>query len=207
MIKLAFGVPAYGRKVVADHIVMAMRLQAEFERGELVDADLVMVGYVDTHGVDRARNRLIAEAMMAGADWLLMVDADTWVVAREGDDAGVQLGRMINDARKLDAAVIAAPVQLRSGYALAVYEDDGSGRNLAHKQVPREIVAVHAVGAACMAIDLNKVAAARASFRFTDKLGEDLEFCRQMREAGHKIYVDGRVKTAHLSQAVPLYSE
>ncbi len=58
---------------------------------------------------------------------------------------------------------------------------------------------VDAIGAACMAINLQLLG--DAVFQFTDTLSEDLEFCRQIKEQGGKILVDTSVKTAHLGNA------
>jgi hypothetical protein len=224
-IKLAIGIPAYGGKLAAEH----MRMWIEFG-GIMMNSpdrfDLVMSGYFDINPVDRARNMAIAHAMQLGADWLFTIDSDTWVEAYgEGVDmvdAGVQILRMISDAERAGATIVAGPVYRRglsvdgaaSKRELAVYRREFNPGGLApEKYLPIDMVElplglsqVHAVGAACCAINLTKIG--EAHYRFTDALSEDLEFCRQVREGElhGKIFVDTRVRTAHLTRPTAIYS-
>jgi hypothetical protein len=55
-------------------------------------------------------------------------------------------------------------------------------------------------------VNLHEIERTKATFRFTDELSEDLEFCRQVREGSGKIFVDTRVRTAHLSRSFPLFN-
>lgn len=214
-LKLALGIPAYGGTISANHARMWLAVGralsmfgARFE--------LVMIGHVDTNGVQRARNRLVAEAMKAGAQWLLMLDADTWVEAHNDNNptaAGYALLRMISDAAQARIAVVSAPVRIRDegigGERIAAYLADGS--LIDPKQILRGLQDVEAVGAACLGIDLHAVVTADAFFEFAIRdhveTGEDREFCRQMKKAGFRIALDGRIRTGHLSRAFPLYSE
>jgi hypothetical protein len=211
-IKLAVGIPAYGGYVSAEQT----RMWTEF--GNIAGASnerirITMFAVADCQPVDRARNMLLAQAMCHSSDWLLMIDADTWVKADKEDDAGFQLVRMISDGERAGAALVSAAVvrrcsRVEDGMHLAVYEPPGKdgiyGKGLPVKWVAeqrRALVPVHAVGAACFAVDLKKVAEAKIEYKFSE-LSEDLDFCRQIRTAfGDKsILVDPRVVTVHLSR-------
>lgn len=213
-LRLAVGLPAYGGTVQAEQA----RMWLEF--GNIVGASserfrLTMVGVVDVNPVDRARNTLVAKAMLHSSDWLLMVDADTWVNANGDDDAGFQLLRMISDADRAKAALVSAAVvrrisKLEDGLQLAVYDDPGDGQYIGKPASwlatqGRALRSVFAVGAACCAINLHRLDE-DVMYRFTDKLSEDLDFCRQIREkhGPDAIKLDPRVVTAHLSRPFPL---
>jgi hypothetical protein len=191
-------------------------LAQSFERFELA-----MFGYVDISPVDRARNMLMARAMLASADWLLMVDADTWVEsATSAADAGLSLLRMISDADRAGATVVGAPVVCRTtalddkpklsvwhGVVQTTQTANPDGLLAVRYQAATSVFGVgecDAIGAACMAINLHKVG--DAHFAFTPDLSEDLEFCRQVRAMGGKIIVDGRVRTGHLARQHGLFS-
>ena len=56
-------------------------------------------------------------------------------------------------------------------------------------------------GAAMMTTDLIR-SAGPLPFYPTDKYGEDLSFCRKVREAGAKLYCDGRIKIGHIGTTI-----
>lgn len=204
-IRLAVGLPSYGGRVSTEHcrmwLEMGHTLACSERRFEFKHFE-----YVDVCGIERARNALVAKAMVEGASWLLMIDSDTWV---EGgaDGAGVALLRMISEAQKAGAALVGAPVVRRrlqhEPGSFLVYKNGPDGKPFA-AVITKQLFEIDAIGAACIAMDLEKIG--NAVFRFTDALSEDLEFCRQIREAGGKIMCDGRVQTAHLSRPFPLLS-
>jgi hypothetical protein len=57
-------------------------------------------------------------------------------------------------------------------------------------------------------MNLHKMVEYEAHFDFSKQLNlsEDLDFCRQIREHGGKLFADGRVKTGHKSRSFALYS-
>src|SRR4249919_3309642 len=113
LLKILVGVPAYGGFVHASQIRMWMELGNTIG-GSTERFELVGIVYADINGIDRARNFLLAAAMQAGADWLLMIDADTWIeFGPEEGDAGFQLLRMISDAERAGATIVGAPVARR----------------------------------------------------------------------------------------------
>ena len=216
MLKLAVGIPAYRGQIASAHAPMWAQFGAAVARAQghappgraaspsgdaQIDDDVqvVMFGHVDTCGVDRARNALVRQATVAGAQWLLMVDSDTFAVA------GKDLLRMIVE-RPPGAAAVGAPVIRRGEGTLNIWRWTG-GRHESHD--PRRqlghgahghYLEIDAIGAAILAIDLARAAAARAEFRWADGMSEDIWFSRRLRLAGERVYVDPRVATVHLGQ-------
>lgn len=210
----------YGGQIVAEQA----RMWCEF--GNVVGASserfrLACFGHVDMQPITKARNTAIAQAMTRGVDWLLMIDSDTWVLGQGEDDAGFMLLRMISDAHRKGAILVGAPVVRRTmvpdcrDWRLAIYDDQDTGyvgAPLSWLEVqPRSLVPIHAIGAACIAINLNALAEIDSDtkplmFDWPDDLSEDLDFCRQIRTrtGPDKIFADPRVRTAHLSKAYPL---
>lgn len=195
MIKLALSTPAYGDRIVANQAGMWLEIgQALNEFGDSIQlAGLITV---DTCGVDRARNYLIAHAMQLNADWLLMVDADTWAGGRD-------LLRMIIACAARGATIAAAPVWRRgmTDNTLNIYRREDSKLvpySELMLQTSPSIFEVEAAGAAVMAIDLHKIG--DEIFKFTDEQSEDLYLCSRVRAVGNKIYVDKRVSTGHLGK-------
>lgn len=219
-IKLAIGIPAYGGLVSAEHCKMWMELGFILANSPERFA-LASMGYVDINGIDNARNHLLHAATEMRADWLLMIDADTWVEAYgtqpDEQDAGFQILRMISEADRAGAAIVAAPVARRK------MADDGKREVMAYRRgrAPRiageELVAidsselqsgdtlieVDAVATAVFAIRLSAVGFAK--FEFTKELSEDLEFCRQIKLAGGKVFIDRRVRSGHKSRPYAIY--
>jgi hypothetical protein len=206
-LKLAIGLPAYRGQIASAHAVMWAQFGAACAR-QPDDVQIVMLGYVDTCGIDRARNALVRQATTARADWLLMVDSDTFAVT------GKDLLRMLLE-RPSDAAAVGAPVirrgQLTAITNIAPEHVANIWRWTGERHEPTSIrnggigshgfyTKVDAVGAAIFAVDLTRAASAHAEFRWADGMSEDLYFCRQLRLAGERIYVDPRVATVHLGQ-------
>jgi hypothetical protein len=200
MLKLAVGLPAYRGQIASAHAVMWAQLGAACAR-QPDDVRIVMFGHVDTCGIDRARNALVQQAIAAKADWLLMVDSDTFAVA------GKDLLRMILE-RPAAAAIVGAPVIRRGEKSPNMWRWMGEHHEACgdalHGRDGTETIGpyidVDAVGAAILAIDLAVVQRTGTMFRWADGMSEDLFYCRQLRLAGERIYVDPRVATVHLGQ-------
>jgi GT2 family glycosyltransferase len=193
-IRLAFGIPAYGSKIAADHAKMWISMGAalladhRFEFGAFITMDIC--------GVDKARNFLIAYAMKESCDWLLMIDADTWV------SKGSLLLQMIRDADVLGATIVGAPVyrrvETKEQLNAYVWKD---GKLVAPYFIGKDMITeVDGIGAAVMAMNLHKIG--DASFKFTDELSEDLDFCKQIQMRGGHVYCDLRVDTHHVKTSV-----
>jgi hypothetical protein len=199
MVKVAVGIPAYGGEIASGQAGMWLdfgsRLQAHSARG----LELKAVLTVDTCGVDRARNYLLASAMKMGAEWLLMIDADTWVANDMGGSAGEQLISMIMNGMNTRAAIIGAPVYRRIHTRDHSRPDEKSLNVRMFKgHLTPGVQEVEAIGAACMAINLQRIGF--AEFKFTHDRSEDLEFCHQVRLRNEKIFVDPNVRTCHLAK-------
>ena len=217
-IKLAIGVPAYGAHVVMWHtrmwLTMGAALANSAERFALVSFDLV-----DACGIDVARNKLVHDALEKGADWLLMIDADTW--AEDGGD----ILQMISDADKADQAesgwkpvgAVVAPVPRRDPWDTRpmVYArvPEGFRDQLVNIDLkPEGLQFVDSAATAMMAINLGFIRgvgwmAPWFSFEWHSSktpwkpsLSEDHVFCRRVRESGGVILADPRVKAKHLQR-------
>jgi len=197
-IKIAVGIPAYGGRVAVGQAKQWLAFGAAMHKAiSIGHADFTTFITMDVCGVDRARNFLLAHAMAQGADWLLMVDADTWT------DNGGGLLAMILAGAKLGAAIIGAPVyrSVDGKQMLNVYWRENDQRVCIN---PRDMRAggiqpfeVDSIGSAVVAIDLHQVPV-DLSFKFTEDVSEDLYFCDGIKKAGGKIYCDRRVETNHI---------
>lgn len=187
--------------------------------------------YLDMNPVDKARNAALALGMQVGAEWLLMIDADTFVASAPGATPGDQILRMIEDAAYEDAAVVIAPVRARDAdrriMAYRIEEHmthkidlpgtvDGAEVGIAEYRSielgdERKLVPIDAGATAVMAINLQKVGDAYFKFihgtREQAGLSEDLEFCRQIRAAGGAILCDTRVVTGHMARPEVIFTE
>lgn len=222
-LKLAVGIPAYGDSLTAHHARMWTEFGATLS-GSTQRFALVMFSTIDVNPIDRARNMLLAQAMMAGADWLFTIDADTWVEGvASHEDAGTMILRMIADAERREAWMVGAPVRRREGFETKtehmVYNtkkivDDPNKPQYEHTPIdyhmmPRALLPVDALATACVALSCARIATCDdLFFAFDPSLGlsEDLNFCRMVKERGGTIYADRRVRTGHKSRPFALYS-
>lgn len=202
--RIAIGLPAYGGKVVSHQGMTWIRLGSQLG----LHPDCQVIGFmpVDICGIDRARNYLLQQAREAKADWLLMIDSDVWI------DRG-DLFQMIEDGEKMGAAVIGPPVMMRGAVQKPmVYRfkrlarmnvSDGSVEahveGVLHDVEAGKVSEVDAIGGSCLAINLHRIG--QSQFCFTPAISEDLEFCRQVKEIGEKILVDGRIRTCHMDRS------
>lgn len=212
-ISLAIGIPAYRAEIASEQSTMWVEVGAAL--GARADDFLFRaIMNIDTCGIDRARNLLLGHALRMNADWLLMIDSDVWVVGDDRSTAGDALLSMVQMGAQVDATIIGAPVQRRGGEGLMVYDESpvvvlgqGAGNpRLVPRSGPLDPVVdtCDAIGTSVFAVNLRKIG--ETKFLFTDDLGEDLRFCRDIRKLGGTIYVDGRVRTAHRERPKPLMS-
>lgn len=197
-IRLGIGLPHYGGSMVTASVDMWMSMGMALATTKRFD--LCWRTRLDVCGIEHARNQLMAAALAAGVDWLLMVDADTWV-----DDASDVL-QAISDADKVDANVMAVATPQRAlgdeQPHLMVYqgEDTRSPVTLAvlekMTQQGEPFCEIDSAATSLIAFDLNFVrdkGLAPPWFRFEWKYGtldyvsEDRSFCRRVREAGGTI--------------------
>ena len=199
--RVGIGLPAYGGTVCAWQGITWLTLGARL--GAHPNISLAMFLPVDICGVDRARNHLLKIARDSNLDWLLMMDSDVWVEGK-GD-----LLKMIHDAEMRKASVVGPSVIMRGAKQVPMvykFEEKASQEIIGQKTVegklfePKagEVTEVDAIGGSCMAIHLKRTEG--CYFAFTGNVSEDLEFCRQVREKGGKVLVDGRIRTCHLDR-------
>jgi hypothetical protein len=222
-LKLAIGLPAYGDSLTAHHARMWMEMGATLS-GSPERFELVMFETIDVNPISKARNDLVVAARRHNADWLLMIDADTWVEPiDQTEDAGQQLLRMISDADRADAAIVCAPVIRRRLQAsehdeyMVYRKREGSlnidqlepltftrGEDLADL-TSRHLFPIDACATACFAMSMRRTYSSEL-FQFAHGLPEDKYACRVVRTTGGKIFCDPRVRTGHKSRPFALYS-
>jgi len=110
MIQLGIAIPAFGLKLDIGHAPMWLGLGAALASAP----DKFRLAFFNSYhinGIDLARNTILYDALQAGCDWVLMLDADTFH-ATGGDgnsdaiaDAGVDLLQMIRDVDRGQYAV------------------------------------------------------------------------------------------------------
>lgn len=190
-LKIAVGLPHYQGKSSFEHCRMWLEFGAVLNESS-ERFRLVSFATVDECGIDRARNKCVKHALEAGADWLLMLDADTWV--SDGGD----LLQMISDADRAGLTIVGAAVPRRttgSGLTFMVYDSPKPGefvsltpagilaRDAFMDRIPSAFAAVDAIATACIAINMRFAQFMdEPFFRFTDIESEDLDLCRRVRE-------------------------
>jgi len=192
VIKIGVGVPAYKGVIAAGQSKMWTHFGASVVKNS-GRVQLHAMFDVDQCGIDHARN-MIVEASIAGElQWVLMVDSDTWC------EPGGALVQMIIDAHEKGAAIVGAPVVMKDGVTANVfrYNEEKILRPIVVEQ-SREMFEVDGVGGAIIAVNLKKVGDTR--FRFTERTGEDLEFCHQLRQRGERVFCDPRIRTLHVDK-------
>lgn len=211
-IKLGIGIPAYGGKVSAAHTRMWLEVGAALADNRERFVLTLPIAHVDVCQVDKARNMLVDMATRAQCDWLLMLDADTYV------EDGVQLLQMISSADREGYKVVVGAVPRRNtdgtrelmayrrevgveGYhRMAAVTDD------ALRAEPGPLVQIDEAATACMAINIPFVAdqVPMPVFEFTSFASEDRHFCRRVAQRLGRIAVDKRVQTRHVNKPAVL---
>jgi glycosyltransferase involved in cell wall biosynthesis len=202
VIRLAVGIPAYGGRIASGHMLQAGQLSWAWCRAGLPAPFFINV---DSAGVDKARNVLLAKARDAGADWLLMCDADTYYPLPQA------IFEMVKEGHKVGAAVIGAPVKLRrlNGYNVQVRANEGDAYKPVEFEAMKGVVtAVDRIGTAFTAIDLHWMAEhwpespwftfQHLEGRQPSCIGEDYWFCAGVRQRGGIILADGRFEPIHV---------
>jgi hypothetical protein len=148
--------------------------------------------WVDINGVDRARNHAVKLAESVNADYLIMQDADTWV-------HGPCIPSLLATINRHRAAAVALSVALRNR--------EGCNVKPAH---PGETYLAELAGTGVMMIDMRDVAdvprplflSHTSADGLRNECGEDIYFCRKLREHGKLIAVDYTLTTSHATQDV-----
>lgn len=143
-----------------------------------------------------ARNSLVEQAQMAGAEWLLMCDTDqvyphdtlTKLLSHRKDICGVRVHRRWPPYD---------PIFYRGelGKYLSVSEEEMYGG---------ELIEVDATGTGCLLFNMavfDKIEFPWFAFTMHEgkPVGEDIGFCAKAREAGCEIYIDTSIEVGHLT--------
>ncbi len=180
MIRIGVGIPAYMSKVSAGHMMQAGQLAWAWAKAGL-PAPLFLT--VDSAGVDKARNLLVAKATLQA------------------------IYQMIADGDKAGAAVIGAPVKMRNRPGYNVSRGD-KYELVAEEEWRKKVVDVDRIGSAFTAINMRWMAAnwpLSPWFKFDhiegpnpESVGEDYYFCAQVKARGGAILADGRFEPIHV---------
>ena len=209
---IAYGIPAYRSTVHAGHVMQTAQLSSWSTKLGIK----ALYTWVDSSFLPAARNRLLWWAIQNKADWLLMSDSDTFCA--QGD----AVLRMIDEANRRGAAVVAAPVQLRNrtgfncenvrgGVELQLEKEDFEGR----------LLPVDRIGTGFMAINCRWVYEnlpypwPEKPWFYMDQYseafekppswsGEDYGFCDQVRAKGGEVLADGRLEPSHVGSAAEI---
>jgi hypothetical protein len=204
-VKVALGIPAYREQVNVSHLPEVVSIVASL----LATQGRMQWGgffHVDSACVAHARNHLVYQAIEHGADWLLMMDADTFCIPQEGKlHPAIP---MLLTAQAHGAQVIAAPVRRRRTESYnAAFAAAGTWLLVEPGDFAGKVVEVQRAGTAYMAIDLNWLRSRWLlspwfSMSFPESaeprwIGEDFSFCDTVRERGGQILLDGRFEPEH----------
>ena len=152
-----------------------------------------------------ARHTLAKKAMDDGFDRVMWLDSD---MVFEPDlmnrlsadlDQGLDFVSAVYFSRKNPISPIVYetchPTKLKNGDLYPTVES--------FREIPEELFEIEGCGfgAAMMTTDLIR-RAGPLPFYPTDKYGEDLSFCRKAREAGAKLYCDGRIRLGHIGSTI-----
>lgn len=134
-LKLGIGLPAYGFHLDVGHAAMWLGLGAALATAQ----DKITLHWMSEYhinGIDLCRNTIVYDAMQAGCDWVLMVDADTFHrttgdggVADAVGDAGVDIMQMVRDAHRGEMMVI--DEELREGHVRPIPMPPGQRTGIA----------------------------------------------------------------------------
>jgi hypothetical protein len=202
--QVAFLIPAYNGVLDMGHADMWLRTGATLAM--VADRfDLAMFGCGSMNPVAKARNQFMYAALDVGADWLVMIDADTYAETPEAIFDMIQLG-IDHGFQVMTGAVMARGPEV--GYPLYVRKSDvGTNefgfRTLTSEEIQGSIIEVDRCGGALLAINLNWIRECWPDGPWfhhppTDDAGEDWTFCEGVQTRGGVIVADGRFATCHV---------
>lgn len=209
--KIGIGIPAYRSIVDMNHVQQWLMLGAALPS---TDIDLVFVQYADVCGIERARNRLTLFALdcQPAVDWLIMCDADNYLLPRrEHPHVGeALLGMVAAGAEDKDCAMIGAPVFSRDANrprSNARRFIAGDWRTVSADDLAGQVIEVDRLGTGLVAVN---IAWLREKWpeppwfqsiylpgRELAHIGEDDWFCDEAKKRGGEILCDGRLYPTH----------
>ncbi len=199
--KLAFMIPAYNGALDMGHANMWLEMGAQLVLRQ-EEFQLIAMSGGSMNPVAKIRNAFVESALECNADWLIMIDADTFT--SEPD----KLLDMIAEGVKHDIAVMSAVVLSRAeGHTCTVFIKDpklGMFRACTDEVLKDGdgLTEVDRCGAAMLAINLGWI---RKEWPVgpwfvhdPPSMGEDWTFCFGVHCRGGRIVADGRVPTSHV---------
>jgi hypothetical protein len=189
-VRIGHFVPAYRQQV---HVEVAMSMARDTSWAKAAGVEHCPF-WVDASGIARARNLAVDTARRLDCDLLLMQDADCFGLPQVGS----ALGRLMRSMQSAGAAAVGAAFAVRNGASMNC-----------EPARPGELYD-GIVGTGLMLIDMRALAALpRPWFVHRDDetgtrvaVGEDVNFCRLVRAAGHRVSVDYTFPTGHASTEV-----
>ena len=171
-------------QVLREQDTIAHRLEYDYRFWAEETSDLVIL-----------RNRALNFAIEQECDYLCMQDSDIWSKSSVG-----AIAFMLETARKHDAALVAAICGLRRTPPVANVKPMHAGKVYEAEKVGTGLVLIDCK----KAVDIEGMAFGRTYNEDGSEMlvGEDIWFSHRLTEAGHKIYVDGRVPTTHARRDV-----
>jgi len=152
-----------------------------------------------------ARNKLAAQAMEMGADYIMWFDSD---MVFEPDT----LYKLLEDAVTYDAHIVSGLYFRRSApYTPVAFQDFTIDENdHAHwTDYNGELTGIHKVGGVgfgCVLVDIQVILECfgkyRTCFSPIGQVGEDLSFCHRAKELGYDTYLDCDVKCGHVGHLI-----
>lgn len=201
MKKLTLGFPCYRGLIQDAHVAAYELLRQGLETSD--QFQLHSFARVDCSSIAHGRNHLVHTALKDQADWLLMMDSDTYFATLDRPHPTVT---MLHDALNQEAATVGAGVVLRDGSKrINVIRDESVG----YMPGPdREMAPCITVGSAYLAVNLNWIRACWPKGPwFEDVLGydetgptrqsEDVVFCERIRKRGGLLLADTRFTPHH----------
>lgn len=165
----------------------------------------VQWGYTSTLSAEMSRNTLIEDHNHYGSDWthVLFVDSDT-----------VPPNHALQTLLEADADVITGiyPLLLSKGFFWSITEmDDDDNWIPMHKNLPRKPFEILSCGAGCLLVRkevLEDIEWPYFKFEYQSKwdnggdpikYGEDMYFCRKVRDKGYKVMADPFIICKHFN--------
>lgn len=164
----------------------------------------IVYAYADgrgVYGVHQARNCVVNKAIKDDFDYILMVDADTIVPPDT-------IGLLLDPAVEICLGVYRYKNETRDcPFFKFVPDNDGSDK-WKWDEVPEGRFEVRHAGMGCAMIRTDIFQSLVRPYYYWEErssgchTGEDIYFCNKARQAGFKIWADGRVKCAHAGRKV-----
>lgn len=197
--KLGIGLPLTDSKVHSQFLDCFIRLRK-------TDNWIYLRPQFPSQNIADIRNAIVKQAKHAGVTHLLMIDTDQTFDQNLIEDL---LTRMMEN----EYQILGGKVHRRyEPYDPILYEFDEK-KNKYHlmnddKWINEDCVEVAATGGGCLLIDMKvfeKIEYPWFKFIKTEEselnqpIGEDVYFCRKLKEAGISIFVDTKIKIGHLA--------